>query len=141
MVKFIEADGRLASDASLLNLNSIFRLLGILTVSGFVFSCTYDSRGAIDPIVECDSTNVTYELSIKPILIRDCIACHSGPSPDGGLDYENYGNVQSVALDGRLAGAINHLPGYVPMPPFTPKLSDCDLRKIEKWLALGALNN
>lgn len=107
----------------------------------FMFSCTYDSREDVDPITSCDTISVTYDLTIVPILNRDCIACHSGQFPAGGLDYENYANVQAVGNDGRLVGAINHLPGYAPMPPFSPKLPECDILKIEKWVTQGALNN
>ena len=114
--------------------------LSLITVSLF-FSCTYDSREEVEPMTPCDTTNVTFALTIKPILEAKCIACHSGLAPTNGLDYEKYSDVALVANDGRLVGAINHSPGFEPMPRFAPKLPACDIKKIEKWVNDGALNN
>jgi len=43
-----------------------------------------------------------------------------------------------VVNDGRLRGVVNHLPGYVKMPYNRPKLSECELAKINTWLDAGA---
>ena len=112
-----------------------------LILSNSALSCTYDSREQIDPSILCDTTAVTFGLTIKPILNLHCIVCHSGTSPANGLDYEKYTDVMSVAVDGRLVGAINHSPGFAPMPRFAPKLPLCDIMKIEKWVNEGASNN
>ncbi len=119
-------------------LNTI--LLTVLCVV-IITSCTYDSREEVESLVTCDTTNVTLSLTILPILNNNCIVCHSGASPAGGLDYENYSDLFSVANDGRLVGAINHLDGFEPMPRFAPKLPACEIMKIEKWVNDGALNN
>jgi hypothetical protein len=119
-------------------LNTI--LLTVLSVA-IITSCTYDSREEVESLMTCDTTNVTLSLTIWPILSNNCIVCHSGAAPAGGLDYENYNDLLSVANDGRLVGAINHLDGFEPMPRFAPKLPACDIMKIEKWVNDGALNN
>jgi hypothetical protein len=116
-------------------------ILFVVLLGAIITSCTYDSREEIESMVLCDTTNVTLSLTIRPILNNNCIVCHSGASPAGGLDYENYNDLFAVASDGRLVGAINHLPGFEPMPRFAPKLPACDIMKIEKWVNDGALNN
>jgi len=46
-----------------------------------------------------------------------------------------------LALNGTLAGAIEHTPGFTPMPQFGDKLSDCNIAIIKAWINNGALNN
>jgi mono/diheme cytochrome c family protein len=104
-------------------------------------SCAYDSREEINALEPCNTTFVTFQLTIRPILNNNCIVCHSGESPANGLDYTKYSDVLMVASDGRLVGAINHRAGFEPMPRFAPKLPSCEIQKIEKWVNEGALNN
>jgi hypothetical protein len=114
------------------------QLAWVIMISGF--SCTYDSREDIEP-ESCNTDQVTLSLSIKPILNSNCISCHSGPVPAGGINLESYSDLQTIVSDGRLLGSINHLPGFEPMPRFGPKLSKCDLMTIEAWVIEGANNN
>ena len=74
------------------------------------------SREEIDPIASSDTTAVTFQLTIRPILDENCSACHSGSSPANGLDYEKNTDVLTVASATRLAGAIQSkstLPAHV----------------------------
>lgn len=112
-----------------------------LLLSAMLTRCTYDSREDVDLPVACDTTAVTFQFTIRPILNNNCIVCHSGSSPANGLDYEQYSDVFNVASDGRLVGAINHRAGFEPMPRFAPKLPACDIQKIERWVSEGSLNN
>ncbi len=89
----------------------------------------------------CDSTNVTYGVSIKNIITNKCQGCHSGGAPSGGIDLSTYNGVKTKVNDGRLWGAINHLPGYSPMPKNGQKLSDCEIGLFRKWINAGAPNN
>lgn len=92
--------------------------------------------------VTCDSTNVTYTKSIRPIIQTNCLGCHSGgAAASGGLDYTNHASLASVARDGRLTGVLNHVSGFSPMPKGGNKLSDCNLALIKKWVNAGAPNN
>jgi hypothetical protein len=114
---------------------------GLITVSFIVTSCTYDSRKE-NEISPCDIiSTVSFQTNIKPILNANCIVCHSAADAAGGLNYETYSGVSVPAMDGRLVGSIKHLAGFIPMPEFAPKLSDCDIMKIETWVKQGALNN
>ncbi len=80
-------------------------------------SCIYDSRND-KLIAPCDTTKVSFSLTIKPIFQNNCVVCHSTADAAGGLDFESYDGARIPALDGRLVGAVKHLPGYIPMPEF-----------------------
>jgi len=84
--------------------------------------------------VACDSSNVTYPHIVQPILEAYCISCHSGPTPEGALDFDDYADVAFVAQSGQLLGALKHLEGYEPMPPNSAKISNCEITLIEKWI-------
>ena len=89
----------------------------------------------------CDTSAVSYAGFIAPLLTTFCTGCHSGSAPSGGITLNTYSAVQSVALSGRLVGAVNWAPGYRPMPQGSPKLSDCRIAKIKAWVNDGAANN
>ncbi|HEV8511993.1 MAG TPA: cytochrome c [Cyclobacteriaceae bacterium] len=114
---------------------------GLILLGLSINSCTYDSRNEKE-ISPCNITStVSFQINIKPILNTNCISCHSSSDAAGGLSYESYNGVNGPAIDGRLIGSIKHLAGVTPMPQFAPKLSDCDIMKIETWIKQGALNN
>ena len=89
----------------------------------------------------CDTTNVTYSGTIVPLVAARCQGCHSGGSPQGGLDLTSWSVLNAVAADGRLAGAIQHLPSFEPMPRNAPRMNDCNIRKFLIWIDAGAPNN
>lgn len=114
---------------------------GLIALCLLTNSCTYDSRNE-NEISPCIITStVSFQINVKPILEANCVACHSSTDAAGGLNYETYSGAQEPAIDGRLVGSIKHLAGFIPMPEFAPKLSDCDIMKIEMWVKQGALNN
>jgi hypothetical protein len=49
--------------------------------------------------------------------------------------------LNAVADDGRLAGAIQHLPEFTPMPRNAPRMNDCRIRQFLHWIDAGAPNN
>ncbi|MEZ4984738.1 MAG: c-type cytochrome domain-containing protein [Saprospiraceae bacterium] len=89
----------------------------------------------------CDTTSVSFSNTVLPILQTYCVGCHSGNPPSGGINLSNYGGVQTVAANGRLAGSIRHDNGYQPMPQGGNQLSDCYIGQIVAWINAGALNN
>lgn len=89
----------------------------------------------------CDTLNVTYSGSIAPILQSKCNGCHSGGNPSGGINLTTWANVSAQANSGKLTGSINHLSGFSPMPKGSPQLPNCEIRKIELWVAQGSPNN
>lgn len=90
----------------------------------------------------CDTTNVTYSGFIAPLLANTCVGCHSGDAPSGGISLNTHAGVESVALNGRLIGAITWASGYKPMPfGAAKKLPECTIDKIKAWVHDGARNN
>lgn len=90
----------------------------------------------------CDTTKFLYSSTIAPLLLTNCVTCHSAGNPNnGGIDLSNFANAQAFALNGRLYGSMAHLPGYSAMPKGTAQLSSCNLTQIKKWIAAGALND
>jgi hypothetical protein len=96
----------------------------------------------------CDTTNVTYNGTIKPLLQNSCTGCHNTSSPGGGYNLTNYaddavGNfgVQSSALNGSLSGSVNYTGTWSHMPKGGSKLPQCQLDQIRIWVDAGAPNN
>ncbi len=90
---------------------------------------------------ECDTTLVSYSNFISPLLAANCVGCHSGGSPSGSIDLNSYNGVQTVAMNGRLLGAVSWTASFQPMPKGSSKLSDCTIDKIKAWINDGAPNN
>ena len=109
----------------------------IIIVSG----CTYDNEAEYYGNT-CDTLNVTFNQTIKPILDINCVACHNGTISNGGVNLDNYSNVKALAANGKLLGVIDHQPGFKTMPPATAsKLDDCSIDKIRNWIEGGAQND
>lgn len=85
-------------------------------------------------VAECDTNNITYAGTVFPILQDKCLDCHSGATPEGNLDFNNYDHVAFVAQNGALMGALNHEVGFVPMPKDGNKLDDCSITQIGIWV-------
>lgn len=89
----------------------------------------------------CDTANVTFSGAIKTILNGTCTGCHGNAAPQANINLTIYAGVKAKVDDGRLWGAINHLPGFSAMPKGGAKLSDCQISQFKKWIAAGAPNN
>lgn len=91
----------------------------------------------------CDTTNVRYATTIVSIMNTSCATqgCHATGSNAANLSLDKYVDVKRVADNGKLLKVINHQSGVVPMPSGAPKLDECSLAKIKKWVDDGALNN
>ncbi|MCB0553739.1 MAG: hypothetical protein KDD02_09335 [Phaeodactylibacter sp.] len=91
----------------------------------------------------CDTTNVTFALSVKPLLDSQCKGCHSGNQPSGNIMLTNYSQAKTLVDNGKLLGSVTHQNGFKPMPypQGTPKMAYCDIRKIQLWIEAGAANN
>jgi mono/diheme cytochrome c family protein len=89
----------------------------------------------------CDTNSFTYAAAVKPLLDIKCVGCHNAGSLGGGINLSDYASTQTVALNGKLFGSINHSAGYSPMPKNSAKLSTCEIRQVQRWIQAGALNN
>lgn len=102
------------------------------------FSCQSLNEQDLFGERDCDTSIVTYSGNILLILQNNCYDCHSAGS---SLNFEGYGNFVVYVNTGRVYGAVNHLSGYLQMPRDRPKLPECELAQINKWIREGALNN
>lgn len=91
------------------------------------------------------STNSTqvasYSKHLVPIFDYYCTGCHNSTTQSGNINLTGYANVQTLAKNGKLYGAITHASGYQPMPSSSLKLSDCQIGLVKKWIDSGMLNN
>ena len=112
-----------------------------LCLECFSIACVYNSEEELYPPETCDTTQVTYSLSVVPIIDYHCDACHGGDAIVSGIPLDGYENIKVKVDDGTLLGAIRHEDGYSPMPENGPMLPDCEILTIEKWVSEGAPNN
>lgn len=116
--------------------------IGLMLQTG----CYYDKEEELYPPQNCDTSNVTYSLTIAPIISNRCFACHSNANAQnfgGGISFEGHVNIAAYLTTSanNFIGAINHFNGFSPMPPASPKLTPCNINQIEKWIADGFPNN
>lgn len=82
----------------------------------------------------CDTTQFNYSGTISSIISSNCIGCHSGTNPGGGILLNTYDNVKAQCVNGKMLPAVKKT-GPVPMPPSaSSKLSDCKITQITKWM-------
>ncbi|MGE5106428.1 MAG: hypothetical protein ACM3H8_02715 [Sphingobacteriales bacterium] len=103
-------------------------------------SCYYDKEELLYGAA-CDSTNVTYSATIKPIIATNCLECHGGLTPSAGFSLETYQGVKAKVDQGRLIGAVSHFPGFSPMPKNNPQLGSCNIAAFRTWVRNGAPYN
>lgn len=90
---------------------------------------------------DCDTSAVTYSVTIDAIISSYCLGCHSGSSPSGGIDLSDYDGVSDVAADGSLYGAVSHDPDYTSMPFGGSSLMQCQIDQIRIWVEDGYPDN
>lgn len=107
-------------------------------------SCYYDNEEALYPSIGtgCDTTNVTFSGSVKPMLSNNCYSCHSNSTAAGfgaGIKLEDYADVKSHANS--VQGAIKQTGTFSPMPKNGGKLSNCLIAQFDIWVRIGMPNN
>lgn len=131
----------------------------LLALISLLSACTEDEGPVTDESQSNQITNVSYSADIQPIFTARCVACHDEFHPTGlnlkpATSYGLLVNVvtksyspkvrikpfskeESVLLhkikdDGLFGGK---------MPRIGDPLTSFEIKKIEKWIELGALNN
>lgn len=103
--------------------------------------CYYDTEEELYPATgNCDTLNVTYSNTIAPVMLANCVMCHSGSAPSAGISLDTYDNVKIYANNGALSGSMNHSPGFSPMPKGGNKTDACTLLKLQAWINGGMPN-
>lgn len=98
------------------------------------------AKNTVNCNCNCDTAKFTYAAVIKPIMDGSCVGCHNTASLGGGINLSNHAAVKAVAVNGKLMGSITHAAGYIAMPQ-GGKLSDCQIKQVDKWIKAGSLNN
>jgi uncharacterized membrane protein len=114
-----------------------------LTAQQIQIISTWIQQGAQNLVCAnmCDSSLFTYSGAIRPLIQNKCQGCHSGTNAQGQIDLSTYTLLKAKVTDGKLWGSINQLSGYSAMPKNGTKLSDCEIKQFQKWIAAGAPNN
>jgi len=90
---------------------------------------------------------VSFHKQIKPILARQCVGCHQGPSRQADLSLATYKDIQTGGRKGSLLGGaaeknllISYLTGEAkPQMPFGGKpLPDDQIELFRRWIREGA---
>jgi cytochrome c553 len=119
-----------------------FLVLLLLSSAMALQSCYKDNEEDLYPEPdECNTDNVSFSQTIMPVITNNCVSCHSGSAPSGGVGLSDYAEVVASIDGGRFLGAIRHESGFSAMPQGAAKLSDCTISQIEAWVEQGKKNN
>lgn len=124
----------------------IFFLLMLMICTISLTSCYYDKEELLygntnnGPCTDTTGT-ISYSQKVVPMLQQSCYSCHTGSFPSGGILMGTYAADKAIAQNGKLHGTINYTAGFSPMPQGAPKMSNCQIAVIKKWIDSGMLNN
>jgi hypothetical protein len=123
----------------------ILSLLILMICMVTVNSCYYDKEDLLygsnnAPCTDTTGT-ISYTQKVVPVLQQYCYSCHTGSFPSGGIMMGTYATDKAIAQNGKLHGSISYSAGYSPMPKGMPKLNNCQVAVIKKWVDAGMLNN
>jgi hypothetical protein len=116
----------------------------LLLFIAFVSGCYYDSEERLYPNISnpCDDTVVTFSGTVTQIL-QPCLSCHSNSnaaSAGSGIKLQDYNDLRTSALNGKLMGSINHTSAF-PMPKTGGSLPACQIAQLQKWIDNQTPNN
>lgn len=109
-------------------------------------SCYYDKADKLYPAgsnASCDTANTKYSVHVAPIIKTNCVdaGCHKTINPSGGLNFETHAGLTASIAGDKLKNALNYTAGGTKNMPPAGKLSNCDIVRIETWIANGAKND
>jgi mono/diheme cytochrome c family protein len=123
----------------------IFSILAFIMVIVTISSCYYDKAdllyGANNGPCTDSAGVVSYSQKVLPVLRQNCYSCHTGSFPSGNQLMGTYAADKAMAQNGKLYGTISHTSGFVAMPQGMPKLNNCQIATIKKWIDAGMQNN
>lgn len=112
------------------------QILFFVLFSIYFSSCTFDNEEELLEGFICDTTELVYD-DLTYIFTDICYECHKeGDTYREGIKMDDFENVRSSINTGKVLPAIKH-EGPYNMPFNQPKLSDCDIQKIEAWINDG----
>jgi hypothetical protein len=105
-------------------------------------SYTWIMQGARNnSYVGCDASNVTCTGMIQPLFQKASNGCHSSSIPHDGLDLSDHTTYFTEAMDGRLAGAVQHQATSTAIPSSVGMLLQCGIDVIPVRIEAGIPNN
>ena len=110
-------------------------------------ACYYDKKDLVYPqmaTTSCDTTNITYAVTVTTILSTNCNNCHGATTANlsgGGIFLHTYAAVKPYITNGQLVNSILQNGKASPMPKNMAKMDVCSINKIILWVNKGALNN
>lgn len=89
---------------------------------------------------------------VEAVFAANCVKCHGGAAPKGGIDLSTYASVMKGGEDGavvvagnpdqsKIVMALKGAPGVKKMPMMAAPLSDADIATISNWIKDGAKEN
>lgn len=122
-------------------------LLSLLWVTLFLLAAcnNSDDDGTPEPdpgdSTSCDSTytDLDYAQDIRPILVENCVSCHSGNTPAAGINLSTYSSITAYenANPGVLYNSVAWLGNASQMPQNGEQLPACEVEQIRVWIAEG----
>jgi hypothetical protein len=122
----------------------IFIIIGLFfTLTGLlVSSCSKENEeDLIGDDIYCVDSLVSYQDHVRPILENNCYECHSTAIATNGIILDTYAGLTNALSLGFVLPQIRRDVGAAQMPFNRPKMSDCKIATIEKWVDEGMLNN
>ncbi len=112
--------------------------LFLLLFLTFFNSCYYDKEDLLYGTSNCDTSNVSFNDHILPLVKSSCATaeCHAPGGSGNGL-FENYDQIR-VKVDNN--SFYQRVVVDRDMPP-GGGLNECQIQLIEQWINLGAPNN
>ena len=116
------------------------KIIMFLSVISLIIACKHDPQIKIPIKEDCENTNFTFVLGVKPLLDADCVSCHQTGSYTG-VELETYDEVKHAVDSNNLLGSIIHDGIASPMPQGLDKWDTCKINIFTKWINDGAPNN
>jgi hypothetical protein len=89
---------------------------------------------------DCDTSQYGFQAEILPIIEKNCLSCHNGPSGNKGIDLSAHSTISPHVSSDLLRKVIVGEAGVSQMPP-SGNLSACDKDKLLNWINAGGPND
>jgi hypothetical protein len=122
-------------------MKAISLIIIVFTTLILMNGCYYDSEEDLFPQDTCDTTNVSFNTQVLPIIQFNCLECHGEvtSTQHGTFRFVSYDDIKAKADS--IVGAISWESPFLRMPDNRPKLDQCKIDMIRAWVNAGAEDN
>ncbi|MET2986150.1 hypothetical protein [Aureibaculum conchae] len=111
-------------------MKTFFKMLMLIVVSLFIYSCSSSSE---DDIIDPGDKKITYNANVKPIMSSSCTGCHGNPTSNGApFSLTTYDEVKGRANSVLAAMSAGRMPK-------SGKLPQATINVIDQWIKDGLL--